>query len=671
MARFQLQGPDGSSYEVDAPDAGSAVAALKKMAPAAPATPAAAPEDPIKAQVRQELAAQQAKGMPSDGISRQFLQGATFGLADEALAGLTTPLEMIKRRTWSPAEGYNYAKAREDVLLEDARNKGGIAGSAAELGGGLVTGGALAKGGLTLMKPGAGAMANIPRLAADSAIYGAITGAGEGSGVEERLKGAVTGGAVGAGTGLALGAAAPLAGAVGRNALGFIQAKANPEKFAAGQLARALSESGRTPQAIAQEVADAAAVGQPFTLADALGNPGQRMLSTVTRNPGAGRTQAVEFLDARQAGQGRRIANTLAEGLDAPATAQQQTAAWTRQRGAEADINYGNARQGAGAVDVSPAINIADRTLLPGATRFMNPHTNIADDSIESAIRKAKGYLTDGKSVLTDFDGVFRSKLEIDAMIEKAAPTVKRELIPIKNALDDALAMASPKYTQARDTFRHQSKAIDAIDEGRQAAMRGRTEDVAQRYGNMGQTEQAGFRVGYVDPLIEQAQGSAVGVNKARPFTSDALQTELPMMSRYQGPNLPGQGDIMAKRLARENTMFEIRAAATGGSKTADNLADSSSLGVSPEIVSNLLQGKLGSAVKNLVARSSDTLSGNTAQVRERLAKMLLQTTPDASKLGGQLSQIIHNKEARDRLVQMLLSGSTASAANVYGQRVK
>ena len=60
-----------------------------------------------------------------------------------------------------------------------------------------------------------------------------------------------------------------------------------------------------------------------FSVADALGNASQRMLSTVARSPGEGRTSVVNFLENRQAGQGRRVSNALAEGFDARETAAQ------------------------------------------------------------------------------------------------------------------------------------------------------------------------------------------------------------------------------------------------------------------------------------------------------------------------------------------------------------
>jgi hypothetical protein len=620
-------------------------------------------EDPTKATVRRELDQMRASGAPvSNGIGRQVLQGMTFGAADEILAAASIPLEMIKRRTFSPVEGYNFAKAREDLLLEDARKRGGIGGTIAEVGGGLLTGGALAKGGVTLIDAGKGALANIPRIAAEGAIYGGITGAAEGEGMgrlTDAAKGAVIGGAAGG----AVGVAAPVVSGLTRNLGGFISASRDPEGFAGRQLARALSESGRTPQQVAQEVADAAAIGQPFTVADALGNSGQRMLSTVARNPGEGRTAVVDFLDGRQATQGRRIANVLAEGLNAPKTAQQAEAAMRATRSADASVNYGAARGSGGAVDPSRAIAAADDFLQPGVTRLASPQTNISDDSVEAIVSKARSYLTDGNSVKTNFNAAFRAKREIDRMITKNPDVI--ELYPIRNALDDALAKASGPYSQARDTFRNQSKAIDAIAEGSAAARAGRFEDTTRRFAGMSPDEQAGFRVGYGDKLIESVQGGAMGQNKARPLSSDAYRNELDTLSLYQGPRRPGEGDQLAKALGRENTMFETRATALGGSKTADNLADNAAMGVNPEIIGNLLSGNFVTAGKNALLRSGDNLSGNTPAVREQLAKLLLQTGPQSQKqLENALQSVITNKQQRDQIVKALLSGGIGGAAS-------
>lgn len=659
-----------------------AIAIANARARAAGSEPAK-PDDPVTAEVRGEIEGLRAKGVPlNDGYARQFVQGMTMGAADEILAGLQTPLEMISRRTLDPRKGYEYAKAREDILLEDARKKGGILGSAAEVVGGVGTGMGLARGAAAAIpeaatgiqgvvralasggRAGQGAGGRVATAAGSGATYGAVQGFNEGSGVDDRLKGAGIGAAIGGIGGGAIQGAAE----AGKRTLGFIGAQINPTGYAERQVARALAESGRQAPDIGADVLAAGSAGQPFTVADALGNPGQRMLSMVTRNPGQGRTQAVEFLDARQAGQGRRMANIVSEGLDAPQTAAQARQGLTAQRSTAADANYAAARDSAGVVDPTPAIAAADNFLQPGATRLMSPQSNIADDSVESAVRRARSYLTDGNSVLTDFNAALRAKTELDAMIEAAAPTVQRQLIPIRNALDDSLAATSQPYANARDTFRRQSQAIEAVDTGRDMAQRGRTEDVVQSFQGMTPEQQAAARVGYADPLIERMQGGAQGVNKAREFTSDAMRTELPVVAA------PGRAPGMMERIGRENTMFETRAAAMGGSKTVDNLSDNAAAAVNPEIITNLASGNIPAALRNLVVRSGDNLGGNTPRVREEIARILLSHGRDPAltdMLGRAVTSEARARQVAQALLRGVYGGAGAGAGNYAGQRTK
>lgn len=629
-----------------------------------PAAEKPKPEDPIRQKARKEL---QDKGLLNrsalSNMTDMVRKGYTLGFIDEIAAAALTPIEMIRQGTWNPAEAYRYAKASEDILQEEAKKATGVAGMGAEILGGAAMGGRLAQSGLSLMRPGQSTLRRIGAGTVEGGIYGATSGAGDAKSLSEVPMEMLKGGAIGAGTGTALTAAAPIVNTLGRNAMGWASATVNPEGFAQRQLARALAESGMTPSRVAQEVAAGNAAGQPYTIADALGNPGQRMLSNVARAPGIGRTQVVDFLDARQGDQGRRLAAILAEGFDAPQTAAQTRTAMETARRNTANINYGDARASAGAVDVTPAIREADNFLEPGVTRLMNPGNNIADDTVEAAVRRARAFLTDGRSQITDFTGAHRAKMELDAMIEGARPTVQRQLIPIRNALDNALAASSQPYAQASNQFRQQSQAIDAVDTGRAAATRGRPEDTMAAFGALTPEAQQGFRVGYVDPLIEKAQGAAFGVNKARDFTSLSAQAELPYFAA-QGPSanpnlMTTRPQEMMGAIGRENRMFQTRAEATGNSKTAENLMDMQSTGVDPVgVLGNLAGGNYATALRNLMGRSSGTLSGYTPQVREQLARLLL--AGDGATLEPMLRQIAGNDEARRRLLASYLSGALA-----------
>jgi hypothetical protein len=201
----------------------------------------------------------------------------------------------------------------------------------------------------------------------DAAALGSIAGFNEGNGLNDRLTkagesaltGALVGGALPIGFAAAKGVVSPF--------LSNIIAQINPEGLARRQVARAIVESGEAPDEIARALQQAQVQGQGnFTVADALGNAGQRMLSTVARAPGEGRTSVVNFLENRQAGQGRRIINALAEEFDAPETGAERRL--TQARGEAANAEFGAVRNDANPVDLTRAIAQIDETVSPGVT---------------------------------------------------------------------------------------------------------------------------------------------------------------------------------------------------------------------------------------------------------------------------------------------------------------
>jgi hypothetical protein len=609
------------------------------------------------------------KGMDtSAGLTRLGLQGATFNLADEALAGLSTPLEMIKRGTFDPREGYKYAKASEDLNLEEGRKAAGWGAPTAEILGGIFSGAGLAGRGISFARglaPGAGLGARSAASAGDGAAMGAVAGLGEGDGLGERLSNGLLGG----GMGFAVGGAGPGALAIGKQALNPIisnvRARVNPEGFARTQVARSVTESGQTPQQLADAVATANAEGQGmFTLADAMGNSGQRMLSSTARAPGRARTDVVEFLDQRQAGQGRRISGALAEGFDAPQTATQTRTAMTAARDAAADAEYGAVRNNAGRTDVVPALNNLDRNIgtMPGQ------QITAANDSVEAILTPFRQRLS--RVNPDDFEAVQRIRFDMADAAQNARQSGygnrARLIGQAMRELDTAMEGASQGYRQANRNFAQASTDIDAIDLGRDAALRGRTEDIIPQFQGLSQQGQRAFRTGYVDPLIGQTQGAAFGANKARPLINDAFADE----SRAMAPG----ADLMQRRIGRENTMFQTRNAATGNSKTAENLADDAAMGVDPTLIGQVLSGNWGGAIRSTLAAGQNMMSGNTAAVREEVARLLLQRGQNVNPQN--IQRILDEAMRRIEIVQQIArtigrggSGGLAVAPAAIGQK--
>jgi hypothetical protein len=591
------------------------------------------------------------------GAGAAWTDAATGGMAGKASAGLNA---LLRAPFTDKTIGEEYdelygslKQAREKYAEESPK-----ANLAANIGGGVIGGGQLMSGAGNLLSriPGVNTVFNsgiVGRTAADlagGAAFGGVSAAGYD---EDIAKGAAIGGAMGA-------VARPVLalGGAGLNTAAGLMGLGNRGR-AANAMAEAVARSGRSVDDITDDLTRAVAEGQPqYTVADALGNSGQRMLSGIVRTPGDGRQAVVEALQARQAGQGRRIQNALTEGFGSPQTAQQTEAAQRAMRTADARTNYGAARAGARSVNPTKAIEAADEFL---GTAGSLPRTGIADDSVEGVVRRARSLLTDGDNVVSDFDTAFRAKVELDNMIESGSGTIQAKLKPIRDALDASLEDASDTYRNARDTYRQQSQALEAVQTGRDAARRGRVEDTIPTFTNMRPDQQQGFRAGYADDYIADVQ-KAVGpmTNKARPLISDATAQEFPAFA------IQGQGDTLMNRIGREQRMFETANTALGGSKTADNLADTADAsGFDPMIIGNILTGNWPAAAKTALAQSAAGISGRNQATRDMIARALMESSPTRAnaELAGAVARGQRLTNAQQMVIKALIGGSVGATA--------
>ncbi|RVL48487.1 hypothetical protein CN138_09160 [Sinorhizobium meliloti] len=225
MPTFQITGPDGKKYRVKGENAEGAFKALQQHIGAPPPVQ----ESQASVDTRNDLsamtqgmtgelpggnlAAARYEGMPwrqqaaqaADDTMRLMANGITFGYADKIAGALG-------------GEGTDAERAKSD----EARNRAGSAGTAAELVGAVTAPVGLARQGVTLAgRLGTGAMTGAKGLAARSALmgvegagYGALTAAGNDQGISEGagygaaggILGNVAGEAISAGVGKLAGA---------------------------------------------------------------------------------------------------------------------------------------------------------------------------------------------------------------------------------------------------------------------------------------------------------------------------------------------------------------------------------------------------------------------------------------------------------------------------------
>lgn len=550
------------------------------------------------------------------------MQGLGYNFGDEVMGGMAGAANAL-----GLGDGTDARFATESAREMDRRAQenplayyGGMIPGA--IGSSLAMGKALGLGnlmqGTTAQRAAAGAMLG--------GGEGALSGAGGGENAGERLSNAGLFGAVGT----VLGGAAPYA-IKGVSEL-WDKAVAGPvasmraapsEIRASRALETALRRSGMSADEVDAALMAAAKEGQPeYLVADALGNSGQRMLAGAARTPGDTRQQIVDTLMRRQEGQGGRVAGFLSEQMGAPDTAAQRVASLTTARGQAADAAYDAARGNAAPVDIRGALGVID------ARTGGMAGSGVTGDGIDGKLLGYRSRLAaqpgpDGvMRELSDFDRVLGVKQaiqdDIGAAVRAGRNNEARELGKLVKELDAALEASSDMYRTANDEFAKASRVIDAVDLGKaSSSSRARSQDVVAEYGNLPAPAQSAYRAGRADVDIARIDAAAPGVNKARPLLSDKATTELGAMVDDPG--------LLNRRLSREDTMFRTTQAATGGSMTADNLADAAEMeAFNYGPLANLLTGNWRTAASQMGPAVLNTMQGRNTATRDLIAKMLL-----------------------------------------------
>lgn len=614
------------------------------------------------------------------GFLKRVRSGLTFGADSTIAAALETPFEMAKRGTLDPREGYNYAKAREDLIKQKSRENTGYLGTAAEVLSGAGSAVGLAGRGITAARylaPEAGVLARSAASAADAAGLGAFSGAMEGNGLAERGTNALKGGLLGGILGGATPGALALGGAALSPLLSNIRARVNPEGFAQSQVARAASESGQTGQQITQKIVDADAAGQGmFTAADAMGNAGQRMLATTARSPGQARTDVVNFVNNRQAGQAERVAQITDEALGASGTARQTNAQLTKAAQEQSAPYYEKA------LAQKPVWNERIQQFFDDPVTKSGLREGVAVQRLESLAAGKKfdpkdyaitGFNEAGDPIMAGVPNMRTINLikkGWDKQLEgyRDSTTGKLMLDEYGRALDNVrrtflkeVDALNPDYGKARALYAGPAQIRDAVNMGTKAPTRGRAADNIDQFNKMTDPAQQGYRQGYADTLAARAERGPVGENKVRPLTSDKSIAELDRLSLHQGPVAPGQMNPLQQRLGRENTMFETRHAVTGNSKTVENMADDAAMGAIPSLIGQVVTGNWKGAMRTALASGADALTGNTPAVRQEVARLLMTRGQNAS--AAQFEKMIDDTVKQIQMVQRMARSMGRGAA--------
>lgn len=607
MAIFEVQGPDGKTYEVEAPSMEAAAEAIGSFGAMPKGGSSVNPEGMADFQNRALT------------FGANAAQGMSFGLGDEASGAVAGIKSMLGGGDFLPAYRAERDDARADMATISERYPNAATG-------GYLTGAAIPAITAGPLATGESMLGTMGRSGLLGMTEGGLQGAGNADGrgiVGETIKG----GLIGLGAGIAAPAvigAATLAKRGVFEGLPQMFGKASQTK-ANRAIADALMRSGKTAPDVDALIAAAAREGQPeFRLMDALGLPGQRAANGLTRAGGAPGDEVAEFLSTRQAGQGERVGSFVEDAFDVKGT----TAAKTQTglidaRSTAADAAYDAARGNAAPVNLNDTIDVIDT--LTKRDPILG-ESALADTVIGKRLKALRAQMTNGDQQLIDFDSVLNIKQDMFTTMEalrKSGKTVPKELSDVYGALDAALEGSSDMYRTANDGFRSASKVIDAVDEGALMATRGRAADNVPRFGAMAAAEQGAARTGYGDRLLSELE------NMKYPSTNRALITGSEKRTA-EAATMATDPQLYASRIARERTMWDTQDKALKGSQTANNQADMAAMdGISGEAMhagkaaANL---QFGDMVQRVAGALGPILKGQNEPTRMLIAQALMSS---------------------------------------------
>lgn len=563
--------------------------------------------------------------------------------SDEIMAGAVTPFEMIRHGTIDPREGYNYAKARENLINEKTReNTAGIGGALAEASGALATGagvlgsgtraGALTLGGRTVPA----SVVNYGTNVAKAGGLGVFAGAGEGDTLEDRAKHALIGGALGTGLGATLPAVAPAFGVASR----FLQMPRlrDPEKIATEQIAKVARDAGVSMDDLANRMAAARAAGQSdFTVTDALGKEAQRKLAAVAKVPGPARERITDILTTRDLNMPERVGAEVGRKLGAPQSAEAARDALVTSASANASPLYRQAEQVTTwsprlqefwrhpdvQVGLARGVRRQARDAV-GTGRPFDPNDygitgfNAAGDPIISGVPNMRSIQAAKEGIDEMIDA---NRNEITGRLTKEG----RSLLDMQHRLLSEIDSINPMYREARAAYAGPMQVENAVRYGQQMPTHGRAVDNIRAIDAMSPTAQQGVRIGVADKVRGDLERTGNFPTYLREKSGKGQQ-ELERLSPY-GPA------TLREYLAREEAMQRTSRQALGGSSTAENFADiaqgpggAETLG----LIGNVASGNVMGAVRGGAELLARVGRGESEAQRSAIARALLANEPDA-----------------------------------------
>lgn len=686
--RYEVTGPDGRRYVIEAPD-DTPQDELERLARNAAGVgdnyPVVERHPELSAEARRIYEGTN-KTSGKGGYRDLINQGVTFGLSDE-LAGLVN-------MAMHPLTSGAYAAQRdaERARIADVREEKGWAGTASELGGGLLTGAPIRTGAQALLNLGQAAKQGVKL----GALGGGIGGFGSGDGAVDSLIKAGFGATFGA----TLGAAVPtLANLVANRVSGVNRILGRDTEGLSRQIAgEAIGQDGNTPAMIANRLSAAAERGVPMSIADT-GENARGLLAAVSRRPGPARSLTRNVVDARQMEQSDRVLGAIGDNLGPIRGMRQQSDELMQQARTAAAPLYDEAYQtpvistpeldallntpaGRGALSRARTIAANERR-DPQALGFaldedgnvrLDPTLHLNEDgTISQEVTRQRGYtpqtLDYVKRGLDDTIEQFRDPVTRRLNLDEAG----RAINGVRSQLLTEIDRLNPAYGQARAAYAGPAAAEEAMQLGRRM-LNASAEDIEAATARMGDFEREQFSLGVRAALADTAGRATDGASQAQRLLGTPRKRQA-LASTFGGQ----EGfDRFLATLADERATTDTYRSVMSGSQTAERLAadaQASDAGLLESASGAALRGVgepvslLGDALKSLgeVGRFGAGEAGD--RTRESVASLLTETSPDVlHELSRAIKAARVQQALRRRQINRVTGRVGGGVGNTVGQ---
>lgn len=713
MATYKITGPDGSVYEVTAPE-GATDAEIMAYAQTG-ATPKVAPPTPL---------APVSTGQAVLGTARNLLQGATAGVSDELEALIAKGLDIsgLPSSVTGVPSGLTTEQYRQ--MLENQRlgvsQQFPTLSAGAELTGAVIPA-FLTRGQSLLAAPVTGleVAPSLGRQAVEGAglgfLYGGTTAAGKAEGgLGERIaampEGAALGTVFGAATppflaGLKKGASTLdelLLGGSGTKALntglsyanqillgGAREPVATPDK-AKDKAKQLILESLRrdeiTPAQASSRIAELEAKGVPdVMLPEVAGRATTQRLSAGANFPGGGIDTVSEKLIRNVQNQGTLLPQYLSQAFGVKGgNSSDMVDSIIASRSAQAAPLYNKAYFADPQGTVPRYVNDPKVNSLLKLPQFKD-----AADEAAGLLRAEGAIAADAKVSLTptvqNLDNIKRG---LDVLIDKQTDAVTGKMTPLgriyvgkKNEFLNAIDAAVPEYKAARQAFAGNTEAANAIKLGRQVinASDDQWRDITKQLAAMPASNRGLAAFGVLDELGLKLDATAQIPGGARAPDLTQLLTKVRNAKRIE-QFIPSMAErkLYRERLEALQSKASVKNAVASGSRTGPLLAEMQDITGGPTSgqISSLAVGNplpfISSGVEQWIKNKS---AGITEQVAKEMASNLTLT---GKPLKDYLASLVPyqrklfmeaTREANKRAVAAGLAGYTAGALPTINKR--